>query len=71
MSHRTEPDSDFWPADKPSPLERIGPLRRAVLFALGVAVIIDGLVQSGSNTAELVSGLVLLGLVPIDQWLAG
>jgi hypothetical protein len=43
-----------------------GILRRFVYFALGVAVIVDAVVASGSNVAEYVTGLILLGLIPLD-----
>jgi hypothetical protein len=48
---------------------RLGPVRRLILFVLGVAVIIDGIIQPGANWAELITGLVLLGLVPVDTLL--
>ena len=44
--------------------------RQAVMFALGVAVIIDGLFSSGSIATEIVAGLVLIGLVPVDDLLS-
>jgi hypothetical protein len=49
----------------PADVDSLGPIRRAVLFALGVAVIIDGLIED-NGTAEFVAGLVLVGLVPLD-----
>lgn len=42
-------------------------IRQVVLFVLGVVVIIDGIVSSNSPVPEIVTGLVLLGLVPIDD----
>ena len=43
-----------------------GPARRTVYFLLGVAVIVDAVVGSGSNVAEYITGLILLGLIPLD-----
>lgn len=52
-----------------NPSDRFGPLRQWATFALGVAVICDAIIGAGSNTAALIVGLVLLGLVPVDVWL--
>lgn len=46
--------------------ELAGPARRAVYFLLGVTVIVDAVVSSGSHIAEYITGLVLLGLIPLD-----
>ena len=47
-------------------------LRGIILFALGIAVIIDALVLPGRNVAELTVGLILLGMVSFEsivtQW---
>lgn len=40
-------------------------LRRVVLFLLGVIVILDGLAQS--NARLLVVGLILAGVLPLDD----
>ena len=38
-----------------------------MLFLLGVVVIVDGIFSSNTPVPEIVTGLVLLGLVPIDD----
>lgn len=43
--------------------------RQVLVFLLGVAVIIDGLVTEGTHVSELLVGVFLLGLVPIDALL--
>jgi hypothetical protein len=43
-----------------------GLARRLVLNLLGVAVILDAVISTGTRTGELATGLILLGLVPID-----
>jgi hypothetical protein len=53
--------------DSPRDLAAVfGIVRRFVYFALGVALIVDAVVQRGSNVAELTSALILLGLIPVD-----
>ena len=57
----------------PEPTEHVARFRLArqvVLFLLGVVVIIDGIVSSGTPVPEIVTGLVLIGLVPIDDLLS-
>ena len=43
--------------------------RQVVVFMLGVAVIIDSLVTEGTHVTELLVGVFLLGLVPLDSLL--
>ena len=69
MSRRLEPDTQFWPDEAEPAIERLGPLRRLVMFTLGTALVITASVSAGQNTAEVVAGLVLVGLVPVDEWL--
>ena len=45
-------------------------LRQLVMFGLGVALIIYAAVSPGHDVPFIVTGLVLLGLVPLDTWLA-
>jgi hypothetical protein len=45
-------------------------VRALVVFCLGVALVLDAVVQTGQTTPELVAGLVLLGIVPLDVFLA-
>jgi hypothetical protein len=51
-------------------LNKFGRLRRLVTFLLGIAVIIDSLTRKQNAVAEIYAGLILLGLVPVDEWLA-
>lgn len=44
-------------------------LRQLLLFLLGVAVILDAVVNSDTPIAQLIVGLVLLGLVSVDTFL--
>jgi len=46
------------------PLIRV--VRRLALNVLGIAVIVDAIATSGTHVAELTTGLVMLGLVPVD-----
>jgi hypothetical protein len=48
---------------------KFGRLRRLITFALGVAVIVDALSRGQNAVAEIYAGLILLGLVPVDEWL--
>jgi hypothetical protein len=44
-------------------------LRRLVLFVLGVAVIVNGIATQGQNVGQLVIGVILVGVVPLDELL--
>jgi hypothetical protein len=44
-------------------------LRRLVIFVLGVAVIVEGLVEHQDQIADLVIGLVMIGVLPLDDLL--
>ena len=44
-------------------------LRRVVIFLLGVAVIIDALAEDRSVVAELVVGMILVGVLPLDDFM--
>jgi hypothetical protein len=46
-----------------------GPLRRILVFVLGIATILDGLVGSGEHIAQLIIGAFLIGIIPVDQLL--
>jgi len=48
---------------------QLGPVRRLVFFLLGVAVIVDAVVQTGGHGGEFAAGLILLGLIPFDSLL--
>ena len=43
--------------------------RVVLMFALGCVLIIYSVIDSQSNIAYIVVGAVLIGLVPVDQWL--
>ena len=43
-------------------------IRQVIIFALGVGVIIYAVASSGHDVAFLVTGLVLIGFVPVDLW---
>jgi hypothetical protein len=48
-------------------LEHVGQLaRRLILNLLGIAVILDAVASPGTHTGELATGLILLGLAPLD-----
>lgn len=51
-------DTPLWPG-----------ARRLVLFVLGVAVIIDAVIAPGDQLGNLVVGVLLVGLVPVDEML--
>jgi hypothetical protein len=45
-------------------------LREVVIFALGVGLIIDCALTPGGRVSLLVTGLILIGLIPVDRLLA-
>jgi hypothetical protein len=56
--------------------ERIGPkvtpgwwdfIRQVIIFALGVSLIIDVAVNPAGRVVLIITGLILIGLVPIDK----
>jgi hypothetical protein len=55
---------------RPTPEERFRLARQVTLFVLGVVVIVDGIAGSTKPVAEIVAGLVLVGLVPVDDLLS-
>lgn len=44
-------------------------VRRLVTFVLGVVVIIDALAANHDTVSELLVGVLLLGIVPVDELL--
>jgi len=44
--------------------------RQTVLFALGVFVVLDAVLSEGTHVSEMIVGLLLLGLVPLDALMA-
>lgn len=43
--------------------------RVVVMFTLGCGLIVYSVIDSETNLAYIVVGAVLIGLVPVDQWL--
>lgn len=50
----------------PPPAQLFVVVRQVVCFLLGVALLIDTVVGHTVNVAELVAGLLLVGILPID-----
>ena len=44
--------------------------RQIITFLLGVAMIIYGAVTQGHDIPFLVTGLILMGIIPVEDWLA-
>jgi hypothetical protein len=44
-------------------------LRQVIMFGLGLALIIDAAVTPNGRSSLIITGLVLLGLIPLDTWL--
>lgn len=44
-------------------------IRQVVIFALGCALIIDVAVNPAGRVVLIVTGLILIGLVPVDTYL--
>lgn len=42
-------------------------VRRVVIFGLGVGVVLDALMADKTNLWELVVGMVLVGVLPLDD----
>jgi hypothetical protein len=45
-------------------------VREVITFALGVAVIIDALTSATTPLSELIVGLVMVGVLPLERLLA-
>jgi len=43
-------------------------VRSVIFFLLGVAVILDAILQTPTHVTELICGLFLLGLVTVDDF---
>ena len=48
---------------------RFAAIRRIVVFLLGVAVVVDALFDRNYVVPELIVGIILLGVLPIDDLL--
>jgi len=42
-------------------------LRRVIIFFLGVAVILDALIEQDEVTVKLVVGVIMIGVLPLDD----
>jgi hypothetical protein len=42
-------------------------VRRVTIFALGACVIVEGLVSAQDRIVELIAGLVMVGVLPLDD----
>ena len=54
---------------------KVGPwwwdfIRQVVIFALGVALILDVAINPAGRLSLVVTGLILIGLVPVDSYLS-
>jgi hypothetical protein len=45
-------------------------LRQFITYSLGVMVVLDAVITSGTHVTEIDAGLVLLGIVPVDAFLS-
>ena len=52
---------------KISPRERFNVIRRIIVFALGVAIMIDALWDRQYVVPELIIGMIMVGVLPIDE----
>lgn len=43
--------------------------RVVLMFSLGVILIVYSVLATGTNIPYIIVGAVLIGLVPVDQWL--
>lgn len=56
---------------KPEPLsgwERFARIRRLIIFLLGVAIMIDALTDRSYVVPELIVGMIMVGVLPIDDF---
>ena len=44
-------------------------IRRVVVFGLGVGVIIEGFLSAQDRVVELIAGMVMVGVLPLDDLL--
>lgn len=44
-------------------------VRQVIMFGLGLALIIDAAVTPNGRSSLIITGLVLLGLIPLDSYL--
>jgi hypothetical protein len=49
--------------------EKFNRARVVLIFLLGCALIIYSVIDNATNLAYIIVGAVLVGLVPVDQWL--
>ena len=44
-------------------------VRRVVIFFLGCAVILEGIISAQDRVVELIAGMVMVGVLPLDDLL--
>lgn len=44
-------------------------IRQVVIFALGVGIVVYALVTPGHDIPFLIAGLILIGIVPVDEFI--
>jgi len=42
-------------------------IRRVIIFFLGVAVIVDALIEEDAVTGKLIVGVIMIGVLPLDD----
>jgi hypothetical protein len=47
-----------------------GTVRQVLQFALGCFVVLDAVFTPGTHVSELIAGLILLGIIPVDDLLS-
>jgi hypothetical protein len=52
-----------------NPRERFANIRRLVIFVLGVAIMIDALWDRQYVVPELIIGMIMVGVLPIDDFI--
>ena len=66
MVYSLDRPCDLMPFGKPPDQAWSAYIRQMLSFVLGGAVVIRGIIQKGANVPELVVGLLLMGVVPVD-----
>lgn len=63
------PEPATFTVPKISPRERFARVRRVVIFVLGVAIMIDALWDRQYVVPELIIGMIMVGVLPIDEFI--
>jgi hypothetical protein len=64
------PEPVTYTVPKTSPRERFSRIRRLVIFILGCAIMIDALWDRQYVVPELIIGMIMVGVLPIDEFIA-